>query len=230
MMIVRRILRRRKRERRSRQHLVISTRVRIVVIFIFRQSLTCVRMAGDRYKKRQQSRKRKAQKEAEDWSDTESGEPQVQAKKLKSSMKKKPVRGKLPPASQSSCVFHLPDETQFRLEVPGEQEAAVLLYSVISTGETDKETDHETDHETDQETLPHVVDFWETKVPLAARGGGLGGALAVAALDWAVQEGRKVSCPGPDSAPAPQVKLSCSFLRRWLREQGLPSHKAVVVN
>ena len=74
-------------------------------------------------------------------------------------------------------------------------------------------------------------------MPEAARGAGVGGQLAKAALDWAA--GRKNSTGqagsgGNDDAGGEDthqnVILSCSFLKRWHQLNSTPEHIAVVVD
>lgn len=77
-------------------------------------------------------------------------------------------------------VRNLPERSRFELELDGE--VAVLVYEL---------------HGDDQVALTHTV------VPAAHEGKGVGSALVVAALDWAVAEGRTV-------VPV------CTFVQSWL--------------
>jgi len=63
----------------------------------------------------------------------------------------------------------------------------------------------------------NLLDFWHTQVPVNCRGKGIGAVLAKAALDWAVQEQRKVI-------------LTCSFLQKFHKVNRDPKHQIVVVD
>ena len=92
-------------------------------------------MAGDRYKKRQKNMKRKALKEKEEWSDSDSeqGKPVKWVKKAcpikqqqtGKSDANKAVRACLDVAS----VLHEASKQRFSLVIPGSSQPAILLYS-----------------------------------------------------------------------------------------------------
>merc|ERR1712181_167586 len=97
------------------------------------------------------------------------------------------------------------DETEqwFTLDLPKSGGQAFLQYSIEDDGK---------------------IDFWHTEVPEAARGAGVGGQLAKAALDWAAGRKRlreeQADSGGNDDAGGEHthqqhVILSCSFLNRW---------------
>ena len=77
------------------------------------------------------------------------------------------------------------------------------------------------------------------KVPESARGAGIGGQLAKAALDWAAA--RKIpkdqianqtedkSDQKEEEKDQPFVVLSCSFLKRWHHLNPMPEHANIVV-
>merc|ERR1712192_156391 len=93
------------------------------------------------------------------------------------------------------------DETEqwFTLDLPKSGGQAFLQYSIEDDGK---------------------IDFWHTEVPEAARGAGVGGQLAKAALDWAAgrkslgDSGSNDGAGGEDNT-CKHVILSCSFLNRW---------------
>ena len=76
-------------------------------------------------------------------------------------------------------------------------------------------------------------------MPESARGAGIGGQLAKAALDWAA--GRKIpkdqianqtedkSDQKEEEKVHPFVVLSCSFLRRWHHLNPMPEHANIIV-
>ena len=74
-----------------------------------------------------------------------------------------------------------------------------------------------------------------TKVPEAARGVGIGGQLAKAAIDWAAGRKRDQAESGGDGEVLREdaekhVVLSCSFLKRWHQLNPTPGHNAVVLD
>merc|ERR1719331_3214211 len=70
----------------------------------------------------------------------------------------------------SKQIEHDEAEQWFTIDLPGGQGQAFLQYSIEDDGK---------------------IDLWHTEVPEAARGAGIGGQLAKAAIDWAA--GRKNS-------------------------------------
>ena len=83
-------------------------------------------MAGDRYKKRQMSKKRKAQKEKEEWSDSDS-EQVKSVKRPKKGISE--VRKAVAASLDVTSVKHEALKQRFSLVIPGSSQPAVLLYS-----------------------------------------------------------------------------------------------------
>merc|ERR1712192_243665 len=119
--------------------------------------------------------------------------------------------------SKQLKIEHDETEQWFTLDLPKSGGQAFLQYSIEDDGK---------------------LDFWHTEVPEAARGAGVGGQLAKAALDWAAgrknpgdqaDSGTNDDEAGGEHTHQQHVILSCSFLNRWHQLNPTPEHIAVVV-
>merc|ERR1719504_328856 len=89
---------------------------------------------------------------------------QIKKKKLGKNVKDQKTKD--PGISKQLKIEHDETEQWFTLDLPKSGGQAFLQYSIEDDGK---------------------IDFWHTEVPEAARGAGVGGQLAKAALDWAAE-------------------------------------------